>query len=272
MFYEQIVETWRNKDIKTEAELEAVLHAYGVNFAYHSGKIENDKITYHDTREIFDKDGVTSYTGDLRTLFEIKNSKEAYERILKAFEAKEAISEEFVKEIQKLLTKGTYDERRYSLGERPGTYKIGDYVTGKNEVGALAEDVAEEMAELLEEMNTEFYDIEEKNILMAAAYFHAKIENIHPFSDGNGRTGRLLMNYYLLMMNHPPVVIHEEDRKAYYDALECFDSEMKLKPLRDFLEKQLEKTWEKHFDKEKSTNVKMKFCNILDKDNNTSID
>lgn len=52
------------------------------NFAYHSGKIENDKITYHDTREIFEHDGVTSYTGDLRTLFEIRNGKEAHELFL----------------------------------------------------------------------------------------------------------------------------------------------------------------------------------------------
>lgn len=257
MNYKQILDFWRNKNIKTEAELEAVLQAYGVNFAYHSGKIENDKVTYHDTREIFDKNGVTSYTGDLRTLFEIKNSKDAYERILRAYEEKEPLTEKFVKEIQKLLTKGTDDNRRYSLGERPGEYKKGDYVTGKNEVGALAEDVSEEMTELLEEMQDEFYDIDDNHVLMAAAYFHAKFENIHAFSDGNGRTGRLLMNYYLLSMNHPPIIIHEEDRKAYYDALESFDTEMKLKPLRCFLEEQLEKTWEKHLVNEKKEDIRL---------------
>lgn len=257
MNYKQILDFWRNKNIKTEAELEAVLQAYGVNFAYHSGKIENDKVTYHDTREIFDKNGVTSYTGDLRTLFEIKNSKDAYERILRAYEEKEPLTEKFVKEIQKLLTKGTYDNRRYSLGERPGEYKKGDYVTGKNEVGALAEDVSEEMTELLEEMQDEFYDIDDNHVLMAAAYFHAKFENIHAFSDGNGRTGRLLMNYYLLSMNHPPIIIHEEDRKAYYDALESFDTEMKLKPLRYFLEEQLEKTWENHLVNEKKEDIRL---------------
>lgn len=260
MLYKQILEAWRSKNITTEAELEVVLHSYGINFAYHSGKIENDKVTYHDTREIFDKNGVTSYTGDLRTLFEIKNSKDAYERILKAFEARETLTEDLIKEIQKLLTKGTYDERRYSMGERPGEYKVGDYVTGKNEVGALAEDVPEEMAELLQEMQEDFYDIEDKDILMAAAYFHAKFENIHAFSDGNGRTGRLLMNYYLLSMNHPPIVIHEEDRKSYYDALELFDTQMQLKPLKNFLGEQLEKTWKKYLLKEKQEipNIRLK--------------
>lgn len=240
MLYNDVIDFWKQKNIQNEAELDAVLQSYSVDFAFHSGKIENDKVTYHDTREIFDKDGVTSYTGDLRTLFEIKNSKLAFERILKAFDIKEPVTESFVKEIQKLLTKGTYDQRRYLLGERPGEYKKGDYVTGRNEVGALAEDVREEMKELLDELQ----DVDDLPALTVAAYFHAKFENIHPFSDGNGRTGRLLMNYILLLMGHPPIVIHEEDRKEYYDALECFDSNLDLKPFLEFLKKQTAKTWE----------------------------
>ena len=54
----------------------------GIAFAYHSGKIENDDVTYRDTREIFERDGVTAYTGNLRTLFEIRNAKEAHEMFL----------------------------------------------------------------------------------------------------------------------------------------------------------------------------------------------
>ena len=53
------------------------------------------------------------------------------------------------------------------------------------------------------------------------------------------------MNYFLVMHNHPPIIIHEEDRKAYYDALEALDSVQDLAPLRDFLRTQTEKTWEK---------------------------
>lgn len=261
MTYHDIIEFWHSKNIHTEAELESILHSYCIDFAFHSGKIENEKVTYHDTREIFDKDGVTSYTGDLRTLFEIKNSKLAYERILKAFGQKQPVTETFVKEIQKILTMGTYDERRYSLGERPGEYKRRDYVTGRKEVGALAEDVSEEMSELLEELE----GLNENQALVAAAYFHAKFENIHPFSDGNGRTGRLLMNYLLLSLNHPPIVIHEEDRKEYYDALECFDEEMDLKPLEVFLKEQTEKTWERSIEKNKGNFYKksIKLTDVL---------
>lgn len=139
------------------------------------------------------------------------------------------------------LTLNTYDTRRFKLGERPGEFKHHDYVTGKEEVGASPEDVVEEMSELLSELN----DIPDDKVLTAAAYFHAKFENIHPFADGNGRAGRLLMNYILIIHNHPPIIIHQEDRREYFDALEAWDSEQELKPLIDFLTQQTEKTWQK---------------------------
>lgn len=249
MTYESILDLWKKQNIKNANSLASVLSSYSVNFAYNSGKIENDEITYHDTREVFDKDGVTSYTGSTKTLFEIQNSKAAYERMLSAFNDRQIVDEEFLKEIQMILTNGTYDERRYQIGERPGEYKHHDYVTGKNEVGASVEDVQEEVCELLDELT----DIDDKNALVAAAYFHAKFENIHPFSDGNGRVGRLLMNYILLIHNHPPITIYEEDRKDYYDALEKFDEELELNRLMDFLKSQLVKTWEKQLNKEKAT-------------------
>ncbi|MCM1059111.1 MAG: Fic family protein [Eubacterium sp.] len=236
--YENAVELWQKKNITTDAELAEALNGHSIAFAYNSGKIENDKITYNDTREIFEHDGVTSYTGDLRTLFEIRNAKAANELFLTAFNEKRPLDEAFLKELQVCLTQNTHDERRWQLGERPGEYKRHDYVTGREEIGAAPEDMHEEISELLEEL----CDIQNKDALTAAAYFHAKFENIHPFADGNGRVGRLAMNYFLVTHNHPPVTIHEEGRTEYYAALEAWDL---LDPLRDFLKWQTEKTWEK---------------------------
>lgn len=247
--YESAVQLWRQRNIQNDAELAEALNSHSITFAYHSGKIENDKITYHDTREIFEHDGVTSYTGDLRTLFEIRNSKEAYELFLTAFNEKRAVDETLVKEFQFKLTNNTYDTRRYRLGERPGEYKKHDYVTGREEVGAAPEDVAEEMSELLREVQ----DIPDDKVLTAAAYFHAKFENIHPFADGNGRTGRLLMNYILVIHHHPPVVIHEEDRLGYFNALEAWDTALELAPLIEFLKSQTVKTWQKQIDRHQET-------------------
>lgn len=240
MNYEDIIKFWKNKKINTYDKLSNILESYSVNFAYNSGKIENQEITYHDTREIFDKNKVTSYTGSLKTLFEIQNSKDAYKEILNAYKNKQIINEEFIKRIHKILTKGTYDETSYNSGERPGEYKIHDYVTGIKEVGASSEDTKDEMNELMEEIQ----NINDNDILIAAAYFHAKFENIHPFADGNGRTVRILMNYLLINHNHPPIIIFDEDKIEYYKVLEEFDENINLKPLINFLKKELIKTWE----------------------------
>ena len=92
------------------------------------------------------------------------------------------------------------------------------YVVGFDEVGASAEDTPTEMKELFSDIYSNIGEIRQKpeNVLAAGAFFHAKFENIHPFADGNGRTGRLAMNYFLVSLGHPPVIIHEEDRKQYY--------------------------------------------------------
>ena len=243
--YEIALSLWQRRQVKTDAELAEALNGQSVSFAYHSGNLENDHVTYNDTREIFDHDGVTSYTGDLRTLFEIRNAKDAQELFLQAFHKRRPLDESLVKEFQTCLTLNTYDTRRYQLGERPGEYKHHDYVTGKEEIGAAPEDVADEMRELLSEL----YDIPFDRLLRAAAYFHLKFENIHPFADGNGRTGRITMNYFLVLNNHPPITIHQEDRKEYYAALEAWDERQELAPMEDFLREQTVKTWDKQIER-----------------------
>ena len=248
--YEKAVILWRRRKIRSGAELAEALNGHSIAFAYHSGRIENPNITFNDTREIFEHDGVTSYTGDLRTLFEIRNARDANELLLSAFDERRPLDEQLLKEFQLRLTQNTYDTRRWQIGERPGEYKKHDYVTGKSEIGAFPEDVPEEIAELLMELT----DIPQAKALTAASYFHAKFENIHPFADGNGRTGRLAMNYLLLLNDHPPVIIHEEDRKEYYAALEAWDVRQELDPLIKYLEEQTAKTWDRQVQREERKN------------------
>ena len=162
--YADIVNFWRDKKIQNAREFEIAINGKIVALAYHSGKLENAAVTYNDTREIFEHDRVSQYTGDLRTLFEIRNAKDA-------------------------------------------------------------------------------------DVLKAAAYFHVKLENIHAFADGNGRVGRLALNYFLLMRNHPPVIIHEEDRKKYFAGLEAWDDRQELALMVDFLTDQTIKTWRKDCEK-----------------------
>ena len=75
--------------------------------------------------------------------------------------------------------------------------------------------------------------------------FHLKFESIHPFADGNGRTGRTLMNYYLMINGLPPTILYEEDKKAYYMALAVYDKIEEISGFREFIKEQTVKTWTK---------------------------
>jgi len=153
------------------------------------------------------------------------------------------MDESLVLEYQGIITAGTYDERRSERGERPGTYKKHHYVVGAYETGAAPETVAEEISELLDELADA--DVKDKDVLVAAAYLHAKFENIHPFADGNGRTGRILVNHFLMSRNHPPLIIHDENRLDCYAALDVYHVNLEIRPLQEFFEQQTIKTWEK---------------------------
>ena len=150
--YTDVITYWQSLKIDSKEKLENVLDNFRILFAYNSGAIENAEITYHDTREIFENGKVISFTGNLRTIFEISNQKTCYEYLLDKIIKKEKISENLIKKVHELLTIGTYDERRYiSNGERPGEYKKHDYVTGREEVGVSASEVEKEIENLVNE-------------------------------------------------------------------------------------------------------------------------
>lgn len=239
MNYEDIVNKWQEQPIYDVADIDLKLHNFRILFAYHSGKIENEQIDYHDTREIFENGKVSNYTGDVRTLFEQQNQKDCYEMLKIPIINKQPVSIELIKKIHFELTKGSYDESRFAKGERPGEFKKHDYVVGYLDIGSDAKSAENDLVELLNEINLYVGN----KVLKVAAYLHAGFENIHPFADGNGRVGRTLLNYYLIINNHPPIVIYEEDRKEYYKALEAFDKDEELNPLIAFLISQCIKTW-----------------------------
>ena len=240
--YAEALDLWQSHHIASAANLDKYLDSFRVLFAFHSGKIENVDITYHDTREIFETGLVLNYTGNPRALFEQQNQKLCYEVLKDKIIKKEPLSVEVIKEIHKVLTSGTYDERRYIKNEeRPGEFKKHDYVTGLHEVGSSAEDVESDLTELITEVN----EYGGHDVLKAATYLHAKFEFIHPFADGNGRVGRTLLNYYLMVNNHPPLIVYDEDKRLYYESLQKYDEDEELSALYEFLKYQVEKTWEK---------------------------
>lgn len=242
--YNEIVGMWRSWAVKTDSDIDMRLDNYRILFAYNSCRIENENITYHDTREIFENGRAVNFTGDPRTLFELRNQKLCYEYLKQRIINREPLSLELVLEVHNILTSGTYDERRFiERGERPGSFKKHDYVTGREEVGSSPDDVRFHLVELLNELNEDMA----VEPLKAAAYFHLRFEYIHPFADGNGRVGRTLMNYLLMILDNPPLIIYDEDKAAYYSALEAYDKTEDIQPMLDFLRYQTVKTWEKTF-------------------------
>jgi Fic family protein len=104
--YEEILGLWYNYNVKTEADIDLRLHNFRILFAYNSGKIENDAVTYSDTREIFANGRVLNYTGSPRTLFELSNQRVCYEFLKPKLAAKEPLSITLIKETHGVLTGG----------------------------------------------------------------------------------------------------------------------------------------------------------------------
>ena len=250
MSYSEIVASWQNKVVTKREELMAKLQNFRIVFAYNSNKIENPETTYHNTREIFENGKVINFTGDIRTIFEIQNQKECFDFLADKILNREPITKELILQTHEKLMKGCYDETRYLKGERPGSFKKHDYVTG-DDVGELPENVESEIDFLCNELN----ENEGKNPLKIATYFHLNFESIHPFADGNGRLGRTLLNYYLMIHDYPPTIIYNEDKDVYYMALEVFDKTGQINGFEKFLQEQTEKTWSNYITKKKDINM-----------------
>lgn len=257
--FKDVVDYWKKLNIKTIDDYKNYLESFIILFSYNSLFIENKNVKYNDVRSIFDNGKIINYTGDLKTLYEINNQKDCYEFILNKLSGKEKVSEELIQEIHKLLTKGTYDEKRYiTNNERPGEYKKHDYVVGKDEIGANVNEVKELMIDLINQINeVNTNDIED--IITIASFTHNTLEEIHPFADGNGRVGRTLLNYILMLNDLPPIIIYEEDKNYYYEALEKFDKENNLNPSIEFFKYEMEKTWSKTLNESKQKNRLLKY-------------
>lgn len=209
-------------------------------FAFQSGRLSDPQITYRDTVSIFERDSVNEYTGVVRSLLEQRNQRLCYEFTRAKLVERAPLDIPLVLEVHKILTNGTYDQSRYiDNGERPGHFKKHDYGIGLHEVGVPASRVEREVGDLLAEVE----GYQGSWTLKAAAYFHARLEHIHPFADGNGRVGRTLVNYYLIQHDHPPLVFYETMRDQYLAALSAYDMREDLEPLEQLFRQMLENTW-----------------------------
>lgn len=194
-------------------------------FTYDSTNIEGNTLTLQETSQLL-FEGITPRKS-LREINEVINHKEAFDFMLKH---KKDISREFILNLHKLVIKNTL---RPELEAQTGKYRtLRVYIRGARWIPPKPEEVPREMASLLS-----WYAKNKKKAhpLVLSAYFHSAFEIIHPFVDGNGRVGRLLMNFILHKNNYPMINIPNKKRYIYYKALESSQVKGNLKPLVDFL-------------------------------------
>lgn len=218
----------------SDAERAARLDGFSVRFAYNSGRIENRAVTEHDTREVFRRKRVASFSGELKTLYEIDNQRVAWAWMVSESRCLTRLEESDILRAHHLLTRMTYDDDLWAAGERPGTYKRGDFGVGiDQEVGYAPEDVAAAVRGLCEEVSEAMGRKPGRDgALTVGCYAHAMIAEIHPFADGNGRCARLVENLVRLSLGQPPAIVLERDRAAYYGALDAFHRDGRLDDLK----------------------------------------
>ena len=194
-----------------------IYHKTQIELTYNSNHIEGSSLTHEQTRYIFETNTIDVENGSLNVDDVIETANHFRIVSLIIDNAKSTLTQEFIKELHLLLKNGTSDSRK-------DWFAVGGYKKFPNEVGgmntALPEEVPEKMKELLDE-----YNAKEEKSLDDVLDFHAKFEKIHPFQDGNGRVGRLIMFKECLKYNIVPFIIEDDLKMFYYRGLTEWETE-----------------------------------------------
>ena len=194
-----------------------IYHKTQIEMTYNSNHIEGSRLTHDQTRYIFETNtiGVTGEAVNVDDVIETANHFRCIDFIIE--HAKSALTEKMIKELHLMLKTGTSDARQ-------DWFAVGAYKKMPNEVGGMAtilpEDVAAEMRALLTAYNTK-----KLKTLNDILDFHVRFERIHPFQDGNGRVGRLIMFKECLKYNIVPFIIEDNLKMFYYRGLKEWDRE-----------------------------------------------
>ena len=202
------------KDMKLKGNL---YHNTQITFAYNTNHIEGSKLTEDQTRYIYEtntliseKDSIT----DIDDVLETANHFKLVDYMLEI--ADKNLTVDIIKEFHKILKEGTSDSRKE-------WFNVGEYKKLPNEAGNIKttepKNVVRDMGKLLE-----WYNSLEKITINEIIEFHSKFEKIHPFQDGNGRVGRIIMFKECLKNNIVPFIILDKDKLFYYRGLNQYQN------------------------------------------------
>ncbi len=185
---------------------EEIFRNYVIEFAYNTASIEGNTINLEEARNLLDE-GITPKNKTLREIYDLQNTEKVFSELLRKKLKDDFNHETIIKIHDKLLE--NIDNRKW--------YRTTDIrVIRSNFDASPGKYVKTDMDLLLRWFNG---NKEKIHPLVLAIIFHHKFEKIHPFMDGNGRTGRMIMNLILINNNLPPTIIHKKTRKEYLDVM-----------------------------------------------------
>lgn len=206
----------KNKKIIDEARpfsvevLTALKDDFNLRWTYHSNAIEGNTLTLAETKVVIE-DGITIGGKTLREHLEAVNHIEAVKMVEELAKSNKPLTEDNIKDIHYLVLK--------SISTRnAGIYRsVPVFIVGATHVPPNYVKVPRLMANMVDEYNTIWQGF---HPIIRASFLHSEFVKIHPFTDGNGRTSRLLMNLELIKAGYPPAIIKNEYRAQYYDSLD----------------------------------------------------
>lgn len=188
-----------------------IYHKTQIDLTYNSNHIEGSRLTHDQTRYIFETNtiGVEDEVLNVDDVIETSNHFRCIDLIID--HAASTLSEHFIKKLHHILKTGTSDSRE-------DWFAVGEYKRLPNEVGGMQTSLPEEVADRMKALLSA-YNAVPKKTLDDILDFHVRFERIHPFQDGNGRVGRLIMFKECLKYNIVPFIIEENLKLLYYRGL-----------------------------------------------------
>ena len=194
-----------------------IYHRTQIDLTYNSNHIEGSRLTHEQTRYIFETNTIGLENGVLNVddVIETVNHFRCIDRVIDC--AQMTLTEAFIKELHLILKTGTSDSRKE-------WFAVGAYKKMPNEVGGMETVLPEEVGRKMRELLVWYHQKGEKS-LDDLLEFHVRLEKIHPFQDGNGRVGRLIMFKECLKYKIVPFIIEEDLKLFYYRGLREWNRE-----------------------------------------------
>lgn len=192
----------------TTGELRRLQEEFLVEYTFNSNAIEGNTLTLQETALVLE--GITIDRKPLKDHLEAVGHKDAFLYVLELVKNKVPLSETIIKQIHTLVLMDRPKDR--GIYRRIPVRIMGAYHTPPDPIM---------VPEMMEKLVAEFTK-KKLHPIENAALFHLNFEGIHPFVDGNGRTGRLILNLFLMQNGYPPINVKFTDRKRYYDAFDSY--------------------------------------------------